>query len=343
MEPIANNKITGLKSKQKLQVAFSPISKLIFSIIFLILTFSNEAYAQDLKVIAITQIVEHQSLEQAKRGILDELKDNGYEDNKTLKIIYQNAQGSITNAALIAKNFVSIKPDAIVAISTPSAQSVFNAAKNSNIPMIFSSLTDPVAAGLIKDLTEPNPKITGSMDFPSIVKELELIEILLPSIKKIGLLYSSAEANSVKTIELIKTAINNKWQIIDVSVSNANESINGFSSLIGKVDAVYIPSDNTIFSAIPKLVQISRSMKLPIFSSDPDSVIQGFTACAGYTQYEVGRAAGKLLVKILNGEKTLHVIKPEKLEILINEISAKRIGIKVPLTIDNINVKIIKE
>ena len=295
------------------------------------------------KVIAMTQIVQHPSLDRARKGILDELKTNGYELGKNLKLIEQNAQGNVANAVLIAKNFVSLKPDVIVAISTISSQTVFAAARESDIPIVFSSVTDPESAGLVRDIEQASEKITGSMDFSSVDDEIKLIEALTPNIKTIGLLYNSGEANSVKAIELFKKAVDNKWNIVEATAANSAESINGLNSLVGKVDVVYIPSDNTMFSALPKLVQISQKNKLPIYSNDPDSVLKGFTACVRYTQYSVGRVAGKLLVKTLRGEHPLKIEKPQELKIFINEISAKKLGISIPADINGLELKIIKE
>ena len=295
------------------------------------------------KVIAMTQIVQHPSLDRARKGILDELKNNGYELGKNLKLIEQNAQGNIANAVLIAKNFISLKPDAIVAISTISSQTVLAASKESDIPIVFSSVTDPQAAGLVQDINQASEKITGSMDFPPVDDEIKLIEALTPNVKTIGLLYNSGEANSVKAIELFKKAAGLKWNIVEVTAASSAESITGLNSMIGKVDAVYVPSDNTVFSTLPKLVLISRKNKLPIYSNDPDSVLKGFTACAGYTQYSVGRVAGKLLVKILGGERSLKIEKPENSKIFVNEISTKKLGLDIPKNINGLELKIVKE
>lgn len=311
----------------------SSINKILcLSLVFFYLVFINlpQARANSHKTIAITQIVQHPSLEEARRGIVDELKFNGYIDGKNLKIIYQNAQGNITNAALIAKHFASIQPDSIVAISTPSAQSIISSSRAGNIPIIFSSVTDPVDSGLVKDLNQPLEFITGAIDFPPIREEIYLIKKMIPNIKTLGLLYSAGESNSVKTIKLLKDYLGNELKIIEATPSSSNNVVEALNRLIGKVDAIYIPSDNVVFSAIPKIVQISRANKLPIFSSDPDSVREGFLACIGYTQYEVGRTAGQLLVRALRGEKYLTIEKPPYPEILINKSSADQIGLEIP-------------
>jgi putative ABC transport system substrate-binding protein len=299
-------------------------------IIFVLLLFPCNSFALESKTVAITEIVEHPSLQQAKLGIMDVLLEHGYKSGENLQIIDKNAQNNIANSVLIAKKFAAMRPDAIVAISTPSAQSVYNVVKSQSIPLVFSSVTDPVVAGLVQDLAVPVENITGAMDFPLITEEINLIKILLPNIKTIGFLYSSGESNSIKTIALMKEAIKGEIDFIDATVTNSHQVGQAITSLIGRVDAIYIPSDNTIFSAMPKLVQMSREYKVPVFSSDPDSVKQGVLACVGYTQYEIGRSAGKLLVQILAGNKTLAISTPEKFNIFVNKKSAYIMNIDIP-------------
>jgi putative ABC transport system substrate-binding protein len=326
MEPLRLNTKSNLASTSILLNLLRISTLLLTSLIFTI----NSAYATQKKLIAITEIVEHPSLQQAKEGILDALKENGFEIGKNLEVIEKNAQSSIANALMIAKQFISLKPDAIVPISTPSAQAVVKAAGNKGIPVIFSSVTDPVAAGLVQDLAIATKDVSGAMDYPLIEEEVSLILSMIPSAKKIGFLYNTGEANSVKTIELLKEAIKGKLEYIDSPMANSNQIVQSVSALVGKVDVIYIPSDNTVFASMPKLVQLSRQHKIPVFSSDPDSVKQGVLACIGYTQYEVGRTAGKILARVLKGENMVNVGKPEKVQIFINKITADSMGIVVP-------------
>jgi putative tryptophan/tyrosine transport system substrate-binding protein len=327
MQPTTSNTSEILNSSNSMILKVS----LLF-VSALIIFFSNitQIFANDVKIVAITEIVEHPSLLQAKLGIIHELKIGGYIEGKNLKIIDKNAQGAIANAILIAKQFVASKPDAIVAISTPSAQSTIKAVSGTDIPVVFSSVTDPVAAGLVLDINVPKKNLTGAIDYPLIEEEIELIKQYIPNVKTIGFLYSAGEANSVKTIGLMKKAIEGKIDFVDSQVASSHQIGQAMQALISKVDAVYIPSDNVVFSAMPKLVQMSRKYKLPVFSSDPDSVKAGILACIGYTQYEVGRSAGKLLVRVLNGERELKIEKPEKAQIFINAKTAKIMGLDIP-------------
>jgi putative ABC transport system substrate-binding protein len=315
----------------KLSIIINQYSLILVILLLSLITYLNPTIAEDKKIIAITQIVEHQSLAEAKRGIIDELAAKGYVVGENLEIIDKNAGGSIATSVLIAKQFAAAKPDVIVPISTPSAQSVISVLKqqNEDIPVVFSSVTDPVSAGLVGDMVKPVKNITGAIDFPLIKEEVDLIKTLVPYVKKLGLLYSSGEANSVKTIALMKVELAKaNIEYVEVNVANSAGVAQGLISLVGKVDGVYIPSDNVVFSAMAKLVQLSRNHKLPVFSSDPDSVQAGVTACVGYSQYMVGRKAGELVVKILQGERYIPISKPAKAEIFINEESAKIMNIK---------------
>ncbi len=339
MEPLRLNTKSNLANISILLNLLNISTLLLVILIFTI----TSAHASQKKVIAITEIVEHPSLQRAKEGIIDALKDNGFEIGKNLEVIEKNAQSSIANALMIARQFVSIKPDAIVPISTPSAQAVVKIAVNTGIPVVFSSVTDPVAAGLVSDLAIATKDISGAIDYPLIKEEIDLIFSIVPSIKKIGFLYNTGEANSVKTIELLKEAIKGKLEYIDSHMASSNQIVQSFGALVGKVDAIYIPSDNTVFASMPKLVQLSRQHKLPVFSSDPDSVKQGVLACIGYTQYEVGRTAGKILARVLKGEKLIKVDKPEKAQIFINKITANSMGIEVPNELLGIKTDIVGE
>lgn len=185
--------------------------------------------------------------------------------------------------------------------------------------------------------------ISGAMDYPLIEEEINLILSIVPSAKKIGFLYNTGEANSVKTIELLKKAIKGQLEYVESHMTNSNQISQSVAALIGRVDAIYIPSDNTVFAAMPKLVQLSRQHKIPLFSSDPDSVKQGVLACIGYTQYEVGRTAGKIVARILAGEKMIKIEKPETAQIFINEVTANSVGIIIPTELFGLKTNIVGE
>lgn len=313
----------------------------LLCLIVICITQINSVFANPIKTIAITQIVEHESLVQAKQGVIDALKEEKFELGKNIKIIYRNAQGSVANSVAIAKEFHAKNPDVVVPISTASLQTTYNELKNSNIPIVFSSVTDPVAAGVVSSLNEPKINITGAVDSPPLEKEVQLIKQILPKIRTIGLIYNSGEANSVKTITALKEVLEkNNIRSIESSITTSSQIAQGFQRLIGKVDAVYIPSDNTVFAAMPKLVKLSIDHTLPVFSSDPDSVKQGILGCVGYNQYEVGKAAGKLVAEVLHGKRIIKITQPTQPEIYFNKNTAKSLKIEIPKEVLGIKIKI---
>ncbi|MGE3319165.1 MAG: ABC transporter substrate-binding protein [Candidatus Berkiella sp.] len=284
------------------------------------------------KTIAITEIVVHPSLLEAKRGILDVLKEHGYEMGSNLTVLEATAHNNIATAAMIARKWATLKPDAIIPISTPSAQTVIKATSGTNIPVIFSSVTDPVAAGIVPQLTR-NGRITGAIDSPPLDQELLLIQSLVPNLKNLGVLYNPSEANSVKALALLKKMASPQINLVPVSVNSTNDIKSALHSLIGKVDALYVPSDNTIFSGLGTVIKITREHKLPLFTSDPDSVKQGALSCVGYTQYDVGRTAGEQLVKVLAGASDLPVLAPSKISLVVNQTTASLLGIQIGTTL----------
>jgi putative ABC transport system substrate-binding protein len=296
-------------------------------------SFSAEVKKEVIKTIAITQIVSHPSLNEAKAGILARLKAEGFEVGKNLKVIEEHAHGNIATQNLIAKKFVGMKDvDLIIPISTPSALAVKSAAKGSGKAIVFSSVSDPVGAGLVADLKIPDATITGAHDAPAVKEAQDLMKHFVPQLKTIGVLFNSGEANSVRSMEALNGILDSKLKIQTRTVSNSNLVADATRSIIGKVEAIYIPNDNTVFSAIPKLVQIANEHKLPTFTSDPDSVKSGILAAYGYSQYEVGQTAGALAATILRGDNLgkLHVRSPEKADVYINRKTAKLLGLKVP-------------
>lgn len=307
------------------------LTTLILSLTLLISLFSSSLNSQPTpshKTIAITEIVAHPSLLEAKRGILDVLKEHGYELSNNLTVLEATAHNNIATAAMIARRWAALKPDAIVPISTPSAQTVFKATQGTTIPIVFSSVTDPVTAGIVPQLTR-NSRITGAMDFPPLDKELLLIQSLVPHVKTLGVLYNPSEANSVKALAHLKQSVGPQIKLLAISVNATGDIKSSLQSLIGKVEALYIPSDNTLYSGLPIIIKMTKHYKLPLFTSDPDSVKQGALACVGYTQYEVGRAAGEQLVKVLAGSSELPVVLPSKVSLVVNQTTASLLGIKV--------------
>ncbi len=289
---------------------------------------SNEAKS-DLQTIAITQIVDHPSLNEARKGVVQALQDAGLKEGENIKIVYQTPQGNLSVAAQIAKSYTQLNPDVIVAISTPSAQVVL-ASNQTHLPVVFSSVTDPIAAKLISRVDHPGGDITGTMESPPIPALLALCYQLVPSVKTIGVIYNPGEANSVKSVEMLEKY--SKVKVIKVPLLNSTEISQAVNSLINEVDVIILPTDNTVWSALDKLLSITTKHGIPVLTTDPDSVKKGVTVALGYAQYDIGYDAGKKVVRILQGEKPgdIPVTVPAKQSLYINRDIAKKMGIVIP-------------
>jgi putative tryptophan/tyrosine transport system substrate-binding protein len=283
------------------------------------------------KSIAVTQIVEHPSLNAIRDGLKEELIASGYDPDKNLKWQWTTAQGNPSTAAQIAKKYAGENPDAIVAISTPSAQTAIAAAPK--LPVIFSGVTDPLGAKLVPNLQSPGGLITGVSDLAPLGKHLELIHQITPKAKRIGVIYNSGESNSVTQVNLLKTAaVTHGMTIVEVTVTNSSEVSTAAKSLVGKVDSIYVPTDNTIVSALEAVLQVGITHKLPIYAGDTDSVDRGAIATLGFNYKDVGKQTGKMVVRILKGEKpgAIAVETPSQLNLVINKTAAQQMGVTVP-------------
>ncbi|TVT47676.1 MAG: ABC transporter substrate-binding protein [Sedimenticola thiotaurini] len=280
------------------------------------------------KHVAVSQIVEHPALDAARQGIQDELTENGYVVGKNLKWSYESAQGSPSTAAQIAKKFAGEKPDLVIGISTPSAQTL--AASARGIPLIFSAVTDPLAAKLVTNLEKPGGLITGTSDALPIEKHLDLIQELVPTIKRLGVMFNPGEANSVSSVNQLRSAAEKRgWEIVEGGAAKTSEVLAAARSLVGKVDAIYVPTDNTVVSAFESVVRVGQQAKLPVIAGDTSSVDRGAIAAIGFNYYDVGRQTGRMAVRVLKGDKPgdIAVETVQKTELYLNKGSAVKMGV----------------
>lgn len=280
--------------------------------------------------IGIIQLVEHPSLDGAREGFIEALKDAGYEEGKNLKITYQNAQGDVNNNITIAQNFVSDKVDLILAIATSSAQAVAQSTKD--IPVLFTAITDPVGASLVKSLEEPGGNVTGTSDThpEAIKKTIGAIKEFIPDAKKVGIIYNSGEPNSVVNVQKAKEAIEaNGLEAVETTVTASSEVKQAAESLVGRVDVFYIPKDNMVVSALESVITVANEKKIPTFAGEGDSVKRGTFASYGFEYHDLGYTTGKMAVDILNGKEPseIPVGFPENLELFINKKAAEQEGI----------------
>jgi putative ABC transport system substrate-binding protein len=304
----------------------------LFCILTLLFIYSSSVHAAPAnKHVAITQIVEHPSLDAVRRGVKEVLEEAQWTAGDNLKWDYQSAQGSPSTASQIAKKFAGDQPDVIVAIATPSAQAMVASARRSNI--VFSAVTDPIGAKLVKSWEAPPKNVTGVSDLTPIKKHLELIIETLPNSQSIGTIYNPGETNSVSLVKLIhQHGSLLQLNIIEAVAPKSADVQTAIRSLIGKVDAIYLPTDNTVISAIEGIIKIAEQADIPVFAGDTDSVKRGAVAALGFNYYQVGRQTGKIVQAILNGQspQDIPVQGIEKTELFVNPKAALRMGITLP-------------
>ncbi|RDU35798.1 ABC transporter substrate-binding protein [Neobacillus piezotolerans] len=278
--------------------------------------------------VGISQFAPHPSLDAATEGFKKALQDKG------LKVSFddQNAQGDQNNTRTIAQNFVGDKVDMIFANATASAQAALGVTKD--IPILFTSVTDPVGAGLVKSFDEPGENITGTTDnHPDATKKT--IDFITNEVgaKKIGIVYNSGEQNSVVQVEAVeKLAKDNGGSLVKVSVSTTAEVKQATESLVGRVDAIYIPTDNTVVSALDSVISVANSKKIPLFVGELDSMKKGAVAASGFSYYDLGYETGLMAVEILTGKKKaseIPVALPQSLTLMINKKAAEAQGLEV--------------
>lgn len=285
------------------------------------------AYAAD-KTVAVTAIVEHAALDAVRDGVRDQLKADGFEVGKNLKFEYQSAQGNTGTAAQIARKFVGDRPDVAVAIATPSAQALVAATKS--IPIVFSAVTDPVAAKLVKSWDPSGTNVTGVSDMSPLQNQIDLILKVVPKAKRVGVIYNPGEANSVAIVnELKKLLAAKNMSLVEASAARTVDVSSAAQSLVGKVDVIYAPTDNNVMSAFEGIVKVAEQTKLPIVAADTSAVKRGAAAAIGLNYYDLGRQTGKIVVRILNGEAPGKIASQTSttFELFVNPKAAQRQGL----------------
>ncbi|WP_061593761.1 tryptophan ABC transporter substrate-binding protein [Streptococcus gordonii] len=280
--------------------------------------------------VGVLQYVSHPSLDLIYKGIQDGLAEEGYKADD-IKIDFMNAEGDQSKVATMSKQLVSNDNDVLIGIATPSAQGLAAATKDK--PIVMGAITDPVGANLVKNLEKPGGNITGVSDHNPAKQQLELIKKLTPNVKTIGALYSSSEDNSKTQVEEFKKLAEEAgYKVEEYSVPSTNEIASTMNVMTGKVDAIWIPIDNTIASAFATVVSSNKDAKKPIYPSATAMVEEGGLASVVVDQHDLGVATGKMAAKILKGAK------PEETPVeifnqgksVINKKNAKELGITVP-------------
>lgn len=307
---------------------------------------TGESSQEQIKI-GIAQIVEHPSLDEARRGFLDALNANGYIEGENLVVDYQNAQNDMNTLNTIANNLKSENPDLILAIATPTAQAIANATQGTDIPVLFTAVTDPVSAGLVQSMEEPGTNLTGTTDMAPVADQIALIKEINPDVKSVGVLYNTSEINSAVQLEIAKEAAEKLGlEIVEVGVTSTNEVDLAVKSLIGKVQAIYVPTDNTVVAALEAVINVAEENKIPVISSEKDSVKRGAVATLGLDYYKLGYQTGEMAIKILKGEATpdkMPVESQAEQEVILNMKAAEAMGVTLPQELIDRAVEVIMD
>ncbi len=247
------------------------------------------------------QIVSHPALDNDSKGFKIALEEEGFIEGKNVTFDRQNAQGDQPNCAIIARKFEDDKVDLIHAISTPNAQASAKVSKK--IPIVFSSVTDPVATGIAPKMGKTGTNVTGVSDRWPITLQCKMYQDLMPDVKRWGTIYNPGDVNVTFHIKEMKEAVEGMGaKVIEAHVSTSSEVMQAAQSLVGRVEAIHITSDNTVVSAFEALVKVCNENDIPLFAGDRDSVPRGAVAAYGLDYFMVGYTAGKKAARILKGE-----------------------------------------
>jgi len=283
-------------------------------------------HAQQKLHVAVGQIVEHPALDMLRESLKKGLEERGYVEGKNLTWTYENAQGTPTTAIQIGHKLISLDPTVIVTLSTPMAQAVATA--TTKIPIVFGAVTDPTAAKLTG-----HPNVTGLTDFVPPQRQIALIKAMIPHAKTIGVIFNSGEANSQKQVQEIKKLANQEGiEIVEATVSKSSEVSTATKTLVGRVDAILLPTDNTVISSLESIIKIGNHNKIPIFGSDVDIVRRGALAAYGVDWRESGLILAEMVSNILKGVpiKNIPIQNPPQLTLQINSRAAQKLHLPVP-------------
>lgn len=282
----------------------------------------------DTKVVAIATLMSHPALDAVQDSLVKELDRQGLIDGKNVRYVIRNANGQIQLAANIANELASQSPDIIVAITTPMAQAVV---KTARCQVVFAAVTDPVGAGLVKSLDKGEENVTGTSDAWPYEDQLKLIRRISPDVKRLGVLYNPGEAASQYGIkEIRRFAPGLGLELVEGSVSSTGEVYPVAQNLAGRVDALFLSSDNTVIGGVSAAVKVAMEHKRPLYVGDSGTVEKGGLAAVSVGYSELGTETGKLVIRILNGERNIATVVAGGSEVYVNKKAAEMMGVTIP-------------
>ena len=295
---------------------------------------SMGAAAEDEMVnIGVIQYMQHGSLDENYKGFVEGLAEAGYVEGENLTINFQNASGEVSNCQQICNLFANSGTDLVFAIATPAAQTAVNVFQETDIPVIFSSVTDAVTAGLVESNEAPGKNVTGTLDMPVIADQIAVIKDVLPDAEKIAILYTSSEANSEVQAEQAKAAAEEMGMEVVVQTSSSSNDIpQVISSVVGSVDAIYLPADNAFASAMATVNRTAVDNQIPVFCGVEAMIEEGGIATTAINYYDLGVQTANIAVRILEGEAAseIPVETQKEFSLVVNKTFAESVGVEIP-------------
>ncbi|HEM3962323.1 TPA: ABC transporter substrate-binding protein [Streptococcus suis] len=288
---------------------------------------SSEQASSDVVKIGVLQYMEHESLTAAREGFVAELEANGYKEGEKLVLDYQNAQGDQANLQTISEQLIDGN-DIVLAIATPSAQSL--ATVSTETPIVFTAVTDPLSADLVESIEKPGGLLTGTSDQAPIDKQVELLGQAVPDAKTVGILYTTSERNSEVQVEQAKELLEKAgYKVVVKGITSSNEVQDATTSLMKDVDAIFVPTDNTIASTMTLIGELSVEHQIPVIGGSTDMVDEGGLLTYGTNYEALGRQTAKMAIKIIEGADVSEtaVEYPETVSLHVNEEMAQKLGI----------------
>ena len=298
----------------------------------------TEAASAESVSIGVIQYVQHGSLDEAYQGFVDGLAEAGYVEGENLTLNFQNASGEVSNCQQICDVFANSDTDLVLAIATPAAQAAVNVFQETEVPVRFTAVTDAVGAGLVESNEAPGKNVTGTLDMPVIADQIAVIKDVLPDASKIAILYTSSEANSEIQAEEAKAAAEALgMEVVIQTSSSSNDIPQVISSVVGSVDAIYIPSDNGFASAMATVNSAAVENQIPVFCAVEAMIQEGGIATTAINYYELGKQTAVQAVRVLNGEAASEIAVETQKEcaLVVNKTFAESVGVEVPETVLN--------
>lgn len=321
------------------------MKKILILIVLSCLTLCNTFVLGNTKKVYINQFVEHPALNRTTEGIIAGLKQNGYQKGVNLDLRLESAQANTILSSQIATKFVNQNADVVVGVATLSAQSFAKQARNNQTKLVFSSVTDPLQAGLVKTLKCPGNNTSGVSNFIALEPQLALFKEIQPNLKKLGFLYNPSEVNSLSLIAQLKTLCPQLGITLSLQAAHkTSEVAQAATQLANRVDAFFISNDSTALAALKPIINAANKARIPVYVSDTDAVQLGAIAALGPNQYQIGLQTASLIVRVLKGKdiNQIPVEFPKEIELHLNEDAAEKIGVHFDPRLRSKATKIIK-